>query len=57
MEKGSLGLNAPEVKVVIVNKNGVRTTVPDLYGAKAISEGIWKGLVEKIEVTQTYKID
>lgn len=46
-----------EVKVVIVNKNGQKTIMPNLYIAKSYAEGIWKDYVDRIEVTQVYKID
>jgi hypothetical protein len=44
-----------DVKVVIVNKLGQRTIMPNLHIAQSYAEGIWKGHVDKIEVTQTYK--
>lgn len=50
-------LNKPEVNVIIVGKNGVRTDMPNLYVAKSYVDGIWKGEVDRIEVTQVYKID
>ncbi|QIW89728.1 hypothetical protein PQE71_gp046 [Bacillus phage Izhevsk] len=56
-EKGALGMEIDEVKVIIVNKQGIRTLMPNLYMAKSYAEGLWKGEVDRIEVTQTYKFD
>ncbi|UUV46096.1 hypothetical protein [Bacillus phage vB_BanS-Thrax1] len=54
-EKGALGMEIDEVKVVIVNKQGLRTVMPNVYVAKSYAEGLWKGEVDRIEVKQVYK--
>ncbi|UGO50640.1 hypothetical protein PQE68_gp049 [Bacillus phage vB_BanS_Sophrita] len=56
-EKGVLGMEIDEVEVVIVNKQGFITLMPNLYMAKSYAEGLWKGEVDRIEVKQVYKFD
>jgi hypothetical protein len=46
-----------KVDIVIVTKEGVRTMMPNMYLAESYVRGIWKGKVDRIEVTQTYKIN
>jgi len=44
-------------KVVIVSKNGVRTIMPSIQFAKDRVKGIWKGKVDRIEVTSVIKVE
>lgn len=48
-------MQADAVKVVIVNKEGQRTVMPNLYMANSYANGIWKGRIDRIEVVQVYK--
>ncbi|UUV46608.1 hypothetical protein [Bacillus phage vB_BanS-Thrax3] len=52
-----LGMEIKEVEVSIVNKQGFRTMMPNLYVAKSYAEGLWKGEVDRIEVKQIFKFD
>lgn len=43
-------------KVIIVNKRGHRTLMPDLWMAQSYAKDLWKGSVDRIEVTTVYKV-
>jgi hypothetical protein len=44
-------------KVVVINKQGLRTVMPDLWTAQSYAKDSWKGKVAKIEVTTIYTVE
>jgi hypothetical protein len=44
-------------KVVIVNKQGFKTLMPNLWMAQSYAKGLWKDSVDRIEVTTVYKVE
>lgn len=44
-------------EVIIVNKLGQRTLMPNLWMAKSYAKDLWKGHVDRIEVKTVYKVE